>query len=107
MKAQLACAQIVRLCRAGPGVHPDCKVLDSAKVLPEAKENFRPPDVNCPSPYVFFRRLGFSGWVDACAPITLASTLSNACCLVISLLPLLCLYLCSKSQVRQRVTSTS
>src|SRR5215472_19081574 len=48
----------------------------------------------------------FSG--SACSPVTLASTLSKASLAVISLLRLLlCRYLCSLSQVRQRVLRTS
>src|SRR5215469_6588303 len=45
---------------------------------------------------------------SACAPVTLASTLSKASLAVISLPRLLlCRYLCSLSQVRQRVLRTS
>src|SRR5215831_3766441 len=48
----------------------------------------------------------FSG--SGCAPVTLASTLSKASLAVISLPRLLlCRYLCSLSQVRQRVLRTS
>jgi hypothetical protein len=54
--------------------------------------------------FFFFVVDDFSG----CAPVTLASTWSNASLAVIFLLRLLfCRYLCSLLQVRQRVLSTS
>src|SRR5258707_8486900 len=54
--------------------------------------------------FLFLAGLAGSGWF----PVTEASSVSNASLAVISLLRLLfCRYLCSLSQVRQRVSATS